>query len=83
MPRTQEDLTIKDLLEQVYDLIQLRLEVIGDKEYPGKEIDTSYFKGMDDGLREVFGRMHLYKILDLPLSIAQAIAKGDYRVVEE
>ena len=78
-----EELTIKEVLEQVYKLIQLRLEMIDDREYPGKEIDTSYFKGMDDGLKEIFGRLDMYNILDLPVRLAELVASGKIVLVEE
>ena len=67
--------TIKDLLEDVYRIMKVSREFIAKKEYPGKEIDTSYFHGMDDGIKEVFGRLDLYGLLDLPLNLAEELAK--------
>lgn len=67
--------TIKDLLENVYRLMDTRRKFISEKEYIGKEIDTAYFNGMDDGIREIFGRLDMYKLLDLPLDAAEELMK--------
>ena len=72
--------TIRDLLHSVYRLMDAKRKFIAEKEYPGKEIDTAYFNGMDDGIKEVFGRLHLHNLLDLPLDLPLVVAEEIARI---
>ena len=71
------NIKVRDILKDVYDLIQIRKKLMPTKEYAGKEIDSAYFNGMDDILKEVFGRLHMYNLLDVSRNKEEADGRNN------